>query len=78
MKLAVKRARATGSPAVFWLDPERAHDSRLIVKVNEYLKLHDTDGLDIRIMSPEEATRFSLSRIKEGLDTISVSGKCSA
>lgn len=74
VKLAVKRARATGNPAVFWLDENRAHDARLIEKVQEYLLLHDTEGLDIRILSPEEATKLSLERIKEGLDTISVTG----
>jgi isocitrate dehydrogenase len=74
VKLAVTRARSTGNPAIFWLDPQRAHDSRLIEKVNEYLPLHDTEGLDIRILSPKEATRLSLQRMKEGKDTISVSG----
>ncbi len=74
VKLAVNRARATGSPAVFWLDRERAHDRELIVKVEKYLKDHDTTGLEIHIMSPKEATRFSLQRIKEGKDTISVTG----
>ena len=74
VKLAVNRARATGSPAVFWLDKNRAHDAELIKKVNRYLPNHDTKGLDIRIMSPAEATRFSLERIKEGKDTISVTG----
>ena len=74
VKLAVARARATGNPAVFWLDPQRAHDSEIILRVNEYLPGHDTDGLDIRIMSPDEATRFSLQRMKDGKDTISVSG----
>lgn len=74
VKLAVKRARATGLPAVFWLDENRAHDSSLIIKVNNYLKDHDTSGLDIRIMAPKEATKFSLDRIRKGLDTISVSG----
>lgn len=72
--LAVKRAEATGNPTIFWLDPERAHDSRIIDKVKEYLPLHNTDGLDIRILSPKEATRFSLERMKGGKDTISVSG----
>ena len=61
-------------PAIFWLDSERAHHQELIKKVNEYLKEHDTDGLDIRIMSPDEATRFTLQRIKNGEDTISVTG----
>ncbi|KPK16398.1 MAG: isocitrate dehydrogenase [Myxococcales bacterium SG8_38] len=72
--LAVRRARATGSPAVFWLDENRAHDAELISKVKAYLPEHDTKGLDIRIMAPAEATRFSLERIREGKDTISVTG----
>jgi isocitrate dehydrogenase len=74
VKLAVNRAKATGAPAVFWLDKDRAHDAELIKKVNRYLPNYDTRGLDIRIMSPAEATRFSLERIKEGKDTISVTG----
>ncbi len=74
VKLAVNRARATGSPTVFWLDPERAHDRQLIEKVNKYLPQHDIEGLDIRIMSPVEATRLSLKRMKKGEDTISVTG----
>ncbi|AXT50146.1 NADP-dependent isocitrate dehydrogenase [Aquimarina sp. BL5] len=74
VKLAVSRARATGTPAIFWLDENRAHDASLIEKVNKYLPEHDTTGLDIRIMSPVEATRFSLERIKDGKDTISVTG----
>jgi isocitrate dehydrogenase len=74
VKLAVTRARATGAPAVFWLDKDRAHDAELIKKINQYLPQHDTTGLDIRIMSPADATRFSLERIKEGKDTISVTG----
>ncbi len=74
VKLAVSRARATGSPAIFWLNPQRAHDALLIEKVNRYLPEHDTDGLDIRIMSPEEATRLTCQRAKEGQDTISVTG----
>ncbi|MEK6603459.1 MAG: NADP-dependent isocitrate dehydrogenase [Nitrospirota bacterium] len=74
VKLAVNRARATGSPAVFWLDKNRTHDMELIKKVNRYVPNHDTTGLDIRTMSPAEATRFSLERIKEGKDTISVTG----
>ncbi len=74
VKLAVNRARATGTPIVFWLDKNRAHDAELITKVNAYLPNHDTDGLEIHIMSPIEATKFSLVRIKEGLDTISVTG----
>lgn len=74
VKLAVNRARATGVPTVFWLDENRAHDAQIIKKVGVYLKNHDTNGLDIRIMSPIDATKFSLDRIREGLDTISVSG----
>ena len=74
VKLAVNRAKATGAPAVFWLNKDRAHDAELIKKVNQYLPKHDTTGLDIRIMSPAEATRFSLERVKEGKDTISVTG----
>lgn len=74
VKLAVKRARLSNTPAVFWLDKNRAHDAELIKKVNTYLLDHDTKGLDIRILSPVEATRFSLERIKDGLDTISVTG----
>ncbi|MGH7236651.1 MAG: NADP-dependent isocitrate dehydrogenase, partial [Nitrospiraceae bacterium] len=74
VKLAVNRARATGVPAVFWLDKNRAHDAELIKKVNRYLPNHDTKGLDIRTLSPAEATRFSLERMKEGKDTISVTG----
>ncbi|MCL4127439.1 UNVERIFIED_CONTAM: hypothetical protein GTU68_051684 [Idotea baltica] len=74
VKLAVSRARATNSPAVFWLDENRAHDAQLIVKVNQYLKGHDTSGLEIHIMSPVEATAFTLARVKEGKDTISVTG----
>ena len=74
VKLAVTRAKATGAPAVFWLDKNRAHDAELIKKVNQYLPNHDTSGLEIHIMSPVEATRFSLERIKEGKDTISVTG----
>jgi isocitrate dehydrogenase len=74
VKLAVNRARASDTPAVFWLDPARAHDSQLIEKVNTYLKDHDTSGLDIQILSPVEATRLSLERIREGKDTISVTG----
>ena len=74
VKLAVNRARASNTPAVFWLDPARAHDAQLIAKVQRYLKDHDTSGLDIRILSPVEATRFSLERIRKGLDTISVTG----
>ena len=74
VKLAVNRARATGSPALFWLDKNRAHDAELIKLVNRYLPKHDTTGLDIRIMSPADAIRLSLERIKEGKDTISVTG----
>ncbi|HIJ96174.1 MAG TPA: NADP-dependent isocitrate dehydrogenase [Desulfuromonadales bacterium] len=74
VKLAVRRARATGVPAVFWLDKNRAHDAQMIEKVNTYLKDHDTTGLELHIMSPVEAMRFTLPRAKAGLDTISVSG----
>jgi isocitrate dehydrogenase len=74
VKLAVTRARITGAPAVFWLDRNRAHDTQLIEKVNRYLQDHDTSGLDIRIMSVGEAARFSLERMREGKDTISVTG----
>ena len=74
VKLAVTRARATGAPAVFWLDENRAHDAQLIKKVNAYLPQHDISGLDIRILAPLEACQFSLERIKQGLDTISVTG----
>lgn len=72
--LAVKRAAATGAPAIFWLDSERAHDAQVALKVQEYLKDHDTEGLDIRILPLKEATRISLQRMKDGLDTISVTG----
>ncbi len=74
VKLAVNRAKATGAPAIFWLDKTRAHDAQLIAKIEQYLKDHDTKGLDIRIMTPADATRLSLERIKEGKDTISVTG----
>ncbi|MFC4763656.1 NADP-dependent isocitrate dehydrogenase [Dyella koreensis] len=74
VKLAVSRARLSNTPAVFWLDPARAHDTQVIKKVERYLKDHDTSGLDIRILSPVEATRFSLERIRKGQDTISVTG----
>lgn len=74
VKLAVNRARATGNPAVFWLDKNRAHDAELISKVTEYLKQYDTSGLDITILSPFDATLFSLDRVKKGEDTISVTG----
>lgn len=74
VKLAVTRAKATGAPAVFWLDENRAHDQQLIKKVNTYLADHDTAGLEISIQSPEQATKFSLERIRKGEDTISVTG----
>ncbi|PWJ43674.1 NADP-dependent isocitrate dehydrogenase [Sediminitomix flava] len=74
VKLAVNRARATGTPAVFWLDKNRAHDAELIKKVEQYLPEYDTEGLEIHILAPVEATQFSLERIKEGKDTISVTG----
>jgi len=74
VKLAVERARLSGTPAVFWLDKARAHDAQVIAKVEQYLKQHDTSGLDIRILPPEEATRVSLERIRKGQDTISVTG----
>jgi isocitrate dehydrogenase len=74
VKLAVTRARATGAPAVFWLDESRAHDAEVITKVRRYLGDHDTDGLQIEIMPPIEATRFSLERTRRGEDTISVTG----
>jgi len=74
VKLAVKRARATGAPAIFWLDKNRAHDARVIAKVEQYLKDHDTAGLEIKILPPLEAMRYSLERIRKGLDTISVTG----
>ncbi|WP_426705211.1 NADP-dependent isocitrate dehydrogenase [Corynebacterium auriscanis] len=74
VKLAVNRAAATGAPAVFWLDPERAHDRNMIEQVNKYLGDHDTEGLEIHIMSPTEACQFSLDRIRAGKDTISVTG----
>ncbi|WAH61058.1 NADP-dependent isocitrate dehydrogenase [Pseudomonas silvicola] len=74
VKLAVNRARASNTPAVFWLDPARAHDGVMIEKVQVYLKDHDTSGLDIRIMSPVDAMKFSLERIRKGQDTISVTG----
>ncbi|MBX9798819.1 MAG: NADP-dependent isocitrate dehydrogenase [Burkholderiaceae bacterium] len=74
VKLAVNRARATGTPAVFWLDAQRAHDAQIIAKVNHYLKDHDTKGLDLRILSPVEAIKFSVERIRAGKDTISVTG----
>ena len=74
VKLAVNRARISNTPAVFWLDPNRAHDRNLINKVEQYLKEHDTEGLDIQIMSPIEATKHTLARVKAGKDTISVTG----
>src|SRR5690606_2367523 len=74
VKLAVNRARLSNTPAVFWLDPARAHDAQVVAKVERYLKDHDTSGLDIRIMSPAEAMKFSLARIRQGQDTISVTG----
>ncbi|CAE6856301.1 NADP-dependent isocitrate dehydrogenase [Paraburkholderia domus] len=74
VKLAVNRARATGTPAIFWLDAARAHDAQIIKKVEQYLKDHDTSGLDIRVMTPVEATKFSIERIRAGKDTISVTG----
>ncbi|MDQ0809686.1 isocitrate dehydrogenase [Streptomyces sp. B3I7] len=74
VKLAVTRARATGDPAVFWLDEDRAHDAQLIAKVTQYLTEHDTEGLDIRILNPVEATKLSVERIRRGENTISVTG----
>ena len=74
VKLAVNRARKTGNTAVFWLDKNRSHEAQLIIKVNDYLQDHDTQGLDLRIMSPAEATRYTLGEINEGKDVISVSG----
>ena len=74
IKLAVERARATGDPAVFWLDKNRAHDAEIIKKVNQYLPDHDTSGLEIKILSPDDATQYTLERVKAGKDTISVTG----
>jgi len=74
VKLAVSRAKATGSPAIFWLDENRGHDAEIIKKVKKYLPDHDTSGLDIRIMKPVEAMKFSLQRVRKGEDTISVTG----
>ena len=74
VKLAVTRARLTGAPAVFWLDTRRAHDAQIIAKVQQYLPLHDTTGLDIRILAPVEAIKLSCERIRQGLDTISCTG----
>jgi len=74
VKLAVTRSRLSNTPAVFWLDKNRAHDAQIIEKVNKYLKNHDLNGLELHIMAPKEATLFTLKRVKEGLDTISVTG----
>jgi isocitrate dehydrogenase len=74
VKLGIARARITNHPAVFWLDEKRPHDAQLLAKVNKLLKTHETEGLDIRIMAPEDATRFCLGRMKEGQDSISVTG----
>jgi isocitrate dehydrogenase len=74
VRLAVERARVSGDPAIFWLDETRAHDANLIAKVNAYLPEHDTDGLDIRILAPAEATKVSLDRLRQGRNTISVTG----
>ena len=74
VKLAVNRARATGAPAVFWLDKERAHDANVIARVEKYLKNHDTSGLEIKILSPVDAMKYSVERIRQGNDTISVTG----
>jgi isocitrate dehydrogenase len=74
VKLAVSRARATGSPAVFWLDKNRAHDANIITKVEKYLKDYDTEGLEIHIMSPVDAMKYTLPRVSAGKDTISVTG----
>ncbi len=74
VKLAVTRAQATGSPAVFWLNKDRAHDAEIIRKIEAYLPDHDTEGLDIQVMAPREATRYSMQRLKQGQDTISVTG----
>ncbi len=74
VKLAVERARATGNPAIFWLDENRAHDAELIKKVNKYLPEYNTEGLEIKILSPEKATEYTLERVKAGKDTISVTG----
>jgi isocitrate dehydrogenase len=74
IKLAVNRARLSNTPAIFWLDENRAHDREIIKKINLYLPNHDTTGLDIRILNPVEATKFSVERIRKGLDTISVTG----
>ncbi|MCI0863752.1 MAG: NADP-dependent isocitrate dehydrogenase, partial [Chloroflexi bacterium] len=74
VKLGVNRARATGSPAIIWLDPDRAHDAELIKKVDQYLPTHETAGLDIRTMSPKDAMEFTMARSRSGQDTISVTG----
>ena len=74
IKLAISRARATKMPAVFWLDKNRAHDAELIKKLDQYLPEHDTEGLEIKIMAPTEATKYTLERVKDGKDTISVTG----
>ncbi|MEE9432576.1 MAG: NADP-dependent isocitrate dehydrogenase [Melioribacteraceae bacterium] len=74
VKLAVSRAKASGSPAIFWLDENRGHDTEIIKKVNKYLPNHNTEGLDIRIMKPVDAMKFTLERVRKGLDTISVTG----
>src|SRR5213076_2444033 len=74
VKLGVTRARATGTPAVFWLDPDRGHDAQIIQKVKTYLADHDVSGLDIKILKPVDAMKFSLERIRRGQDTISVTG----
>ncbi len=74
VKLAVNRATATGNPAIFWLDENRAHDANIIAKVNTYLKEHDLTGLEVKIMSPVEAIKYTLKRVKDGVDTISVTG----
>lgn len=74
VRLAVARARTTATPAIFWLDENRAHDAEIIEKVKKYLPEHDTSGLDIRIMTPQEAMRFTLKRVRRGEDTISVTG----
>ncbi len=74
VKLAVNRARLSATPAVFWLDPKRAHDAQILLKVDKYLKDHDTNGLDIRVLPPAQATQFTLERLIEGQDTISVTG----
>jgi len=74
VKLAVSRARATGNPTIFWLDENRAHDAEIIKKVNKYLLNHNTEGLEIKILSPEKATLYTLERVRDGKDTISVSG----